>query len=66
MDVFKHLEIGGVPYAYGINRISAVPVRHGCSKCFFDTGNGAKECPMRDSCMGHLRPDRTPVIFIAK
>lgn len=66
MDILKNLEIGDAPFAHGNTALSAVQSKHGCIKCFFDTGKGAKYCKMRDSCMGHLRPDRTPVIFIAK
>ncbi len=66
MDILKNLEIGDVPFAHGNTALSAVQSKHGCNKCFFDNGKGAKECPMSNSCMGHLRPDRTPVIFIAK
>lgn len=66
-DMFKTLKIGGIPYAYGIDRISAVPVKNGCNGCYFNKdGEGAKRCDMKASCMAHLRPDHTPVIFIAK
>ncbi|WP_154663597.1 hypothetical protein [Bacteroides neonati] len=42
MNILKNLEIGDVPFAHGNTALSAVQSKHGCNKCFFDKGKGAK------------------------
>lgn len=39
---------------------------NGCHGCAFEKSEGARYCEMKESCMAHLRPDRTPVIFVVQ
>lgn len=66
MNDLKDLKIGAIPWAYGTKRVYAHKVISGCKECYFDNGQGAKYCQMKESCMAHYRPDRTPVIFTVK
>ena len=64
MNELKNLEIEGIPWAYGDKKIHARRAVNGCNGCCFDKKEGAKFCQMKECCMAHLRPDRTPVIFV--
>lgn len=66
MNEFKHLKIGCTPIIYKGNKVYAVRSKEGCKGCIFEDGNGARYCYMKACCMAHLRPDKTPVIFITK
>lgn len=64
MKYLKYLKIGAIPYAWGINVIHARKATNGCHGCSFEKHEGAKCCEMKEYCMAHCRPDRTPVIFV--
>lgn len=64
MSDLKNLGINAIPWAYGIKRIRARHVVYGCKGCCFDKEEGAQHCQTKEQCMAHLRPDRTPVIFV--
>lgn len=66
MYELKYLKIGCKPHEVGTRKIFAASVISGCSKCYFKHEEGARRCEMKECCMAHFRPDRTPVIFIVK
>lgn len=66
MNDLKNLKIGATPWAYATKKVYARKVVSGCKGCCFDNKYGAKYCQMKESCMAHCRPDRTPVIFMVK
>lgn len=64
---FRWLRVGGPTMEYSEDkRIKVLPSTEGCKGCTFQNSFGAKHCRMAAFCMGHLRPDRTPVIFVVK
>lgn len=64
---FRWLRVGGLTIEYLENkRIKVLPSTEGCKGCAFQNEFGARYCHMAAFCIGHLRPDRTPVIFVVK
>ena len=62
---FKKLRVGRTPVKYSSDKkIKALPSKVGCGGCTFQNEFGAKHCQMSQFCIGHLRPDKTPVIFV--
>lgn len=61
---FKKLRVGAsIKYTTG-KKIKVLPSKIGCEGCSFRNEFGAKQCHMSQFCIGHLRPDKTPVIFV--
>lgn len=59
IKVGSSVNIGGAEYTARLSR-------EGCKGCAFRAEAGAKHCKAHEFCMGHLRPDKTPVIFTKK
>ena len=64
MSDLRNLGIKDIPWTHGVNKIRARRAVKGCKGCCFDKGKGAKHCQMKECCMAHFRPDKTPVIFV--
>lgn len=66
MKELKNLKIGCAPMIIDGNRIHVNRSTNGCKGCVFDNKDGAGNCRMKEYCMAHYRPDKTPVIFVMK
>lgn len=64
MEELKNLKIGCAPMIIGGIRIHVKRPTNGCKGCVFGNEDGAEDCRMKEYCMAHCRPDRTPVIFV--
>lgn len=62
---YKWLKVGDAPLIlYGNKSIQAKVSVCGCNGCSYDKRQGARKCMLSQFCMGHLRPDRIPVVFV--
>ena len=62
---YKWLKVEGEPLIlYGNKSVQAKVSACGCNGCSYNKRQGAKKCTLSQFCMGHLRPDRIPVVFV--